>query len=295
MAIYSIKDLEKLSGIKAHTIRIWEQRYKIMSPKRTKTNIRYYDDHDLKKLLNIALLNRHGLKISKISEMSKDQIMEKVSEVAEISLESSSQLDALLLSMMEMDEGKFDRIINANIQQLGFEDTMIQVIYPFLDKLGMLWLTGSISPVQENFISLLIRQKIVVAIDRIGNREPSTNQKVFLTYLPKGERQELSILFIHYLIKSRGHRVVYIGQDIPNEDLEDACRILSPDYLFTLIMETFSHESVDHYVESVLSSVPFSTKLILSGYQVVAQQVEPRNRLVMLKNLQDTLVFLENI
>ncbi|MCB0642218.1 MAG: MerR family transcriptional regulator, partial [Phaeodactylibacter sp.] len=213
MAIYSIKDLEKLSGIKAHTIRIWEQRYGIINPQRTPTNIRYYEDEDLKFLLNIALLNKNGIKISKIAKMGRDEIGEKVAAISEINFEYGTQLDALTISMIEMDEYKFDRIISTNIDQIGFERTMLEVIHPFLDKLGVLWLTGSINPVQENFISYLIRQKLIVAIDKeplfINSPKPK-----FMIYLPEGERQELSILFMHYLLKTRGFQVLYIGQDM---------------------------------------------------------------------------------
>jgi DNA-binding transcriptional MerR regulator len=210
VAIYAIKDLEKLSGIKAHTLRIWEQRYGLITPKRTPTNIRYYDDEDLKFILNIALLNRNGIKISKIAQMNRSEITGKVSELSDFRFEDGAQLDALTLSMIEMDEYKFERIVATNIQQTGFERTMLEVIYPFLDKLSLLWLTGSIHPVQESFISNLIRQKLIVAIDRLpmpGGREV---QKLLL-YLPEGERQELTILFMHYLAKARGYHVVYLG------------------------------------------------------------------------------------
>ena len=180
MAVYSIKDLEKLCGIKAHTIRIWEQRYGLIKPKRTKTNIRYYMDADLKLLLNIALLNRNGTKISKIASMSEMEIAEKVATISEIDFEGGAQLDALTLSMIEMDEVKFDRILTTNIRQLGFEKTMLEVIYPFLDKLSLLWLTGSINPAQENFISNLIRQKIIVAIDNESFSVKRNNNKFLI-------------------------------------------------------------------------------------------------------------------
>jgi DNA-binding transcriptional MerR regulator len=178
VAVYSIRDLEKLSGIKAHTIRIWEQRYGIIEPQRTKTNIRYYQDEDLKFLLNIALLNKNGIKISKIAKMTKGEVAEKVAAISEINFEYGTQLDALTISMIEMDEFKFDRIVSTNIQQLGFERTMLEIIYPFLDKLSLLWLTGSINPVQENFMSYLIRQKIIVAIDKEALPSGQILQKV---------------------------------------------------------------------------------------------------------------------
>lgn len=293
VAVYSIKDLEKLSGIKAHTLRIWEQRYGLITPKRTQTNIRYYDDDDLKFILNIALLNRNGYKISRIAKMTKADITEKVASISEINFEYGTQLDALTLSMIEMDEYKFERIVTANIQQLGFERAMLEVIYPFLDKLSLLWLTGSINPVQENFISYLIRQKLIVAIDKIPL--PAGKQvKKFLLYLPEGERQELTMLFMHYLVKARGHHVVYLGQDISLTDLRDAHNILSPDFVFTMITETFGKEPVQRYVDKLCGVFPQS-RVLLSGYQVVAQNVKPPSNGLIVSSLDQTLVFLENV
>jgi len=151
VSVYSIRDLEKLSGIKAHTIRIWEQRYSLLNPRRTDTNIRYYLEDDLKLLLNVALLNRNGYKISKIAKLSSEEIHQKVEELTINSSEHLSQVDALTMAMIEMDEYKFDRIITANINHIGFERTIIEIIHPFLDKLSVLWLTGSVNPCQENF------------------------------------------------------------------------------------------------------------------------------------------------
>lgn len=291
MAIYSISDLEKLSGIKAHTIRVWEQRYDIIHPKRTKTNIRYYQDDDLKFLLNIALLNKNGIKISKIAKMSKEDIAEKVAAISEINFEYGTQLDALTISMIEMDESKFDRIVSTNIQQQGFERTMLEIIYPFLEKLSVLWLTGSINPVQENFMSYLIRQKIIVAIDN----EPLPvlkTEETYLIFLPEGEKQELTLLFMHYLLKSRKKHVIYLGQDISLTDLKDAFKIKEPDYMFTMISETFSREPVQSYVDKLAETFP-NCKLLLSGYQVVAQQVSPPENVTILRSLNHTLQFIQ--
>ena len=291
MAVYSIRDLEKLSGIKAHTIRIWEQRYGVIAPKRTKTNIRYYQDDDLKFLLNVSLLNKNGVKISKIAKMSRQAVAEKVATIAEINFENSTQLDALTLSMIEMDEQKFDRIVSMNIQQLGFERTMLEVIYPFLDKLGVLWLTGSINPVQENFISYLIRQKIIVAIDQ--EPIPQGKQvKKFIIYLPEGEKQELTLLFMHYILKSRRNHVLYLGQDISVADLRDACKVHKPDFIFTMISETFAKEPVQKYVDKLAETFP-DCQILLSGYQVVAQKVAAPQNVRVLRSLDHTLEFLE--
>ncbi len=293
MTVYSIKDLEKLSGIKAHTIRIWEQRYDIIQPGRTKTNIRYYTEQDLKLILNIALLNRNGIKISKIAKMEQEEILEKVAAISEINFENDVQLDALTLSMIEMDEYKFDRIISTNIQQLGFERTMLEVIYPFLDKLGLLWLTGSINPVQENFMSYLIRQKIVAAIDSLpvttGHGIPK-----FLIYLPEGESQELSLLFMHYLLKSRRFRVIYIGKNVNVSDIQDAFNIHKPDFVYTIISETFIKPPVKDYISTLTKNFP-NTHFLLSGYQVLTQNIQNEQFVTVLKTLDNTIAYLNRV
>jgi DNA-binding transcriptional MerR regulator len=293
VAVYSIKDLEKLSGIKAHTIRIWEQRYGIVAPQRTKTNIRYYDDEDLKLLLNVALLNKNGIKISRIAKMSPAEIAEKVSAISEINFEYATQLDALTISMIEMDEYKFDRIISTNIHQMGFERTMLEIIYPFLEKLSLLWLTGSINPAQENFMSYLIRRKIIVAIDQ-APLSVGKDVRKFLIYLPEGERQELTMLFMQYLIKSRGNHAIYIGQDMSLADVKDAYDIHRPDYIFTMISESFGKEPVQRYIEKLAATFP-DTQLLLSGYQVVAQQVKPFGNISIFKSLQQTMQLLDGL
>lgn len=291
MAVYSISDLEKLSGIKAHTIRAWEQRYGILEPQRTETNIRYYEDEDLRLLLNIALLNRNGHKISKIAEMDQQEVAQKVAELSEVNFEYGTQLDALTISMIEMDEFKFDRIVRTNIEQIGFEQTMLSVIYPFLDKLSVVWLTGSINPVQESFISNLIRQKIITAIDR-EEVNAGPNAEKYVLYLPAGERQELSLLFMQYLLRSRGKQVIYLGQDIALGDLIDAGRVHTPDFLFTIVTEAFSRKPLQPYLDTLLEKFP-DTHVLISGYQVVAQQIKGTERIKVLGSLQQALAFLD--
>jgi MerR family transcriptional regulator, light-induced transcriptional regulator len=293
VAIYSINDLEKLSGIKAHTIRIWEQRYELICPERTKTNIRYYDDFNLKLLLNIALLNKNGIKISKIATMSKAEIQEKVSQISEVNFQYDTQLDAITIAMIEMDEYKFDRILSSNIQQMGFERTIMEVIYPFLERLSLLWLTGSVNPVQEHFMSYLLRQKVIVAIDK----EPivsGRDVKKFLIYLPEGERQELSLLFMHFMLKSRRNQVIYIGQDITLDDLRDTYNIHKPDYVFSLINEPFPKISIQQYIDSV-SCLFEKSHVLFSGYQVVNKELKLPQNMTILDSLDDTIKFIDSL
>ena len=214
MAKYSIKDLEHLSGIKAHTLRIWEQRYNLINPKRTDTNIRYYDQNDLKLVLNVSLLKENGFKISKIADMSTEEMFEEVKRVSEKTTSFADQIYALTLAMIDLDEQRFEKIISTNTLKIGFERTMMNVISPFLSKIGIMWITDSINPAQEHFISNLIRQKLMVAID---GQYPTLddNAKRYMLFLPDGELHELSLLFANYLIRARHNKVIYLGQSMP--------------------------------------------------------------------------------
>jgi MerR family transcriptional regulator, light-induced transcriptional regulator len=219
MASYSIKDLEDLSGIKAHTIRIWEKRYGIVVPERTTTNIRLYSDDDLKKLLNISILNRNGLKISYLSKLTNNELKEKVIHISRETSDAGTQIENLIISMLELDEWKFDKILSDSIIRIGFEEAMVQVMHPFFEKIGLLWQTGSINPAQEHFVSNLMRQKLIVAID---GQAPARleNRPTFILFLHENELHELGLLFYSYLLKKKGVNVIYLGQAVPFDDLK---------------------------------------------------------------------------
>ena len=293
MAIYSISDLEKISGIKSHTLRMWEQRYNILQPKRTSTNIRYYGDEDLRLILNIAFLNRNGYKISKIAAMTGQDIMDKVSDLSSVRFGLDAELDVITLAVIEMDEYKFSRILDNHIKQLGFEKTMINIVYPFLEKLSLLWFSGAIKPVQENFINLIIRNKLIASIEVLP-LNPSRAAKKFMLYLPKGEQKELSLLFMQYIVKSRGHRVMNLGHDRSIEDLKDACQIHHPQYIFTILSETFSKEPVQRYIHN-LAHVSNGSKILLTGYLVASQNIQLPDKAMFLPNLNDAIDFLDQL
>ena len=194
MGKYSIKELEQLSGIKAHTIRIWEKRHRLVEPKRTPTNIRYYSDDDLKKIINVSLLNTHGVKISKIVDLSIDEINQRVTELSEAKNSIEIYIDQLVLAMIDMEEEQFEKVLSNLILRFGFESTIIEIVYPFLEKIGVLWLTDNISPAQEHFISHLIRQKLIVAIDSIP-LAPKTSKRILL-YLPENALRCHAVRFL---------------------------------------------------------------------------------------------------
>tara|TARA_R110002020_G_scaffold30498_1_gene96061 strand:+ start:5647 stop:6537 length:891 start_codon:yes stop_codon:yes gene_type:complete len=285
---YSIKDLEQLSGIKAHTLRIWEQRYNLLNPKRTDTNIRFYDDENLKLILNIAMLNNHGIKISKIAAMSSMEISKEIIRLTDQSVDHNDQIQALTICMIEMDEDRFEKVLTSSIIKLGFEDTIIKVVYPFLTKIGILWMTGAINPAQEHFISNLIRQKLIVAIDgEVGNNFGKT----FMLFLPEGELHEISLLFSSYLIKKHGHKVIYLGQNTPNEDLLSVYNMQQPDYLFTVITSSPTPDKVQDYL-NMLAAEFSNTTVFVTGLQGVEKAYSIPSNICLLTYAKEIKRFL---
>ena len=293
MAIYSIRDLEKLTGIKAHTIRIWEQRYRLIEPARTNTNIRYYTDDNLRHLFNIALLNRHGYKISKLAKMRPEEIADRVSDISANNDSQNTQIDALTLAMIDLDEIQFDQIFSTYTWEHGFERAMLELVYPFLDKLNVLWLAQSVSPAHEKFISNLIRRKLMCAIDK-EPFELARDASTLLLYLPEGETQELTLLFLHYLLRNRRQKVVYLGANTSLSDLRDACQPLQPDFVYTILHEPFGRQTVQAYVDQAADRIGRAT-LLLSGPQIFMNPVKLPANARVLNGLGDTLQFLDAI
>lgn len=291
MSNYSIKDLEQLSGIKAHTLRIWEQRYDILKPTRTDTNIRTYDDVDLKLVLNIALLKEHGYKISEIAQMSAESMAREVMVISDKQMNYPDQIHALTISMLDLDEDRFEKIISTNTLQFGFENMMVNIIYPFLSRIGTLWMTGSIGPAQEHFISNLIRQKIIVAID---GQLPSLKigAKKYLLFLPEGELHETSLLFANYLVRARQNKVVYLGQSLPFEELVFAYNVHKPDYLFTVITSVPAQDEIQKYVYKLAHTFP-NTKILITGYQVIGQDLDCPDNVEILTQVKHLISFAE--
>ncbi len=261
MIRYSIKDLEKITGIKAHTIRIWEKRYGIVEPSRTQTNIRYYSDEDLRHLMNVAILNKYGYKISNIQSMSSTEINKCVVDLTHQDLDNDHQVDNLVMSMIEMDEQRFDKIISSSIIKQGFDYTFENLLYRFLEKTGILWQIGAVSPAKEHFITHLIRQKLILAID--GQQEICSDPKTFLLFLPENEYHEIALLYMHFLIRKRGHKVIYLGQNVPLMNLKNVFDIHQVDFLLT----SFATRHTQEETEAILLEFTrlFSDKQILVG------------------------------
>jgi len=260
---YAIKDLERLSGIKAHTLRIWEQRYGILKPERTDTNIRYYTGEDLKKILNISLLNNNGVKISKIAKLKQEDVLEQAQAILNRYHNAGDQVDNLVLCMMEMNEDKFEKTISNCIIHFGFETTIEKVIFPFLKQIGNMWQVGIINSAQEHFISNLVRQKIIVGIDGLMP-ETLPNPKTFLLYLPNKELHELGLLYCNFLVKAKGYKCTYLGQSVPYEDLLSVSGIIKPDVIVTTFTSMPDDVGIQQYLNNLSEALPL-TSILVSG------------------------------
>jgi DNA-binding transcriptional MerR regulator len=294
MAQYSIREIEYLSGVRAHTIRIWEQRYDLFQPQRTDTNIRCYNDHDLKLILNIALLNKHGYKIGHIARMKEHEISQCIQSLDDTDCPKSEiQINALAVAMIDLDEERFEKIISTAILQIGLENTMIQLIYPFLEKVGIMWMTGCINPAQEHFISNLIRQKIIVAIDG-QTYKPQAHSKQFLLFLPESEMHEISLLFLAYMLKARQHRVIYLGMSVPLPHVLETIQIRCPDYAYTILTSTLSKICLKEYIQKLADKLP-NGKVIVSGQRVNDLSKTLPNNVITLKNICEIREFINNV
>lgn len=285
MAVYSIKDLENISGIKAHTLRIWEQRYKILTPCRTETNIRTYSDEELKRVLNIALLqDKGGFKISSIASMSEAEIASHILHLSESHFDFPDQIQALTIAMLDLDELKFQLLTKNMVQVHGFESYMLHVIHPFLRKLSGLWLSGSVGPAQEHFISHLIRQKLIASIDQ-QDLSLKPDAKKFLLYLPEGELHEIGLLFANYVFRARKHSVVYLGQSLPYDELLLAYNMHQPDYVFSVFTSEPNAEIIDDYLAQMAVDLP-NTQVVVTGYQILQSERKVPESIKLLGDFQ---------
>ncbi len=291
MSNYSIKDLETLSGVKAHTLRIWEQRYNILTPNRTDTNIRLYTDEDVKRILNVSLLNQHGHKISKISKLSLEEMNLEVLALTQNSTKHPEQVHNLILCMLDYDEVRFNHLFNRCVEQFGFEETMMRVVYPFLTKVGTLWQTGAINPAQEHFISHLIIQKLIT---EINNTKISLqlNSKKCMLYLAEDEHHELSLLFTSYLFKSRGFHVLYLGQNLPFVDALSAYNTFNPDIVFTVFTSANPNLNLQEYINNMSDNFEKS-EIYITGYRVVGNDYNMPQNTTLLTRIDQIFEILE--
>ncbi len=261
MITYSVAQVEALTGIKAHTLRIWERRYDFLDPKRTPTNIRFYSDEQLKQLLNFGILVRNGYRISKLNKMTEDQVYEEVTKVlADPASESSDEMKGLTLSMLEMNEEDFDNIFERQVIRKGFLRAITESIYPFLQYVGVLWTTNKAMIAQEHYISNLIRQKLIAAIERLSI--PQKGAPSLVLFLLEGEEHEIGLLLASFMAKEMGWKVYYLGQGVPIVNIKKVIEIAEPNLMMTMFV-TPKVNKVNKFIGSILEAndVPF----VISG------------------------------
>jgi len=273
MATYSIKDLELLTGIKAHTIRMWERRYGIVEPARTQTNIRNYSDDHLKKLLSISILNSCGMKISMLAKLNLDELSKTVSEVLEKHKSPGLLTDQLIVAMVNFDERKCNDLLNGSIAANGFGYTIENVIFPFLDKLGIMWQTNKIMPAHEHFATGLIRKKIFYETELLGPNKDNLPQIIY--FLPEEEYHEIVLLALNYFGKLKGFSTLYLGQSVPTEDIIAIGKQLKP--RMYVMSSTFPQpQRLEHLLKELSTNFPLAT-IVGGGPALDEVKRKPKN------------------
>lgn len=292
MRKFSISDIEGLIGIKAHTIRAWETRYNLVPAKRTPTNIRFYDDNDLKLLLNVVALNENGYKISRIAQMGKQQIADLVIQLQSKYNNDSIQLLNLAEATLKYDEVAIAKILSGCISEMGLTKTMDTVLFPYMKRVGMLWQTGTIDPSHEHFASNLIRDRIIVEIDKVV-KPKRKDPKRFLLFLPETEMHETGLLFARYLLKKCGMDTMYLGQEIPYSDIKKVIESYQPDYAFIVLTSLNLGKNVNKIIGKVMDNL--NVPLLVAGSLISEFDILVHDQLKPLKNVCDIVDFLEEL
>ncbi len=287
---FSIKELETISGIKAHTIRIWEQRYGFLKPSRTATNIRTYSNEELKTLLTVALLNKYGYKISRIDEMPPEQRQQVVLQLGETQARTEYLVNELIGCMVDLRSLEFELILNNYIREFGVEETITNLVFSFLEKVGILWQTDRVNPAQEHIVSNIIRQKLICGIESLPF--PQRKDPLFLLFLPEDEFHEMGLLFVYYLLRKKSIPVIYLGANVPVKDVRYVIDIKKPDYLYMHLT------SLPRYVkfEKLLHQLgQYSCTTLLSGYLAEHNYNLNGANIRLLKSLPQVLEYLEAV
>ena len=288
MAEYKIKDLENLTGIKSHTIRIGEKRYSILTPDRTDTKIRTYSDDELTHLLTVSMLNRNGIKISKIAKLEQED-MNKLLWDIKVNKEPEYSMDKLILALVSLDEELFKGTMNGLIDKYGLEKTFVNHLIPFLDRIGIMWLIGTINPSQEHFMSNLIRQKIISEIDK--QPIPKEDSKSILMYLPEHEWHEISLLFYQFLLRAKGVHTSYLGQSLPYPSLLESIEKLKPHAILSSWLTAVDKKFVVNYFKQLNKDLP-DMKVFAGGAQIKANSKELKGLII---EVQDSPELLEHL
>lgn len=290
---FTIKDLENFSGIKAHTIRIWEKRYNLFEPNRTESNIRYYNIDNLKKLLNVTLLYNSGLKISKIADLSKTKMEIKVKEIVFKEGFESSALNSFKLAMLNFDEPLFNQTYNSLLSHSSFRTIFTKIFLPFLNEIGVLWMVNSITPAHEHFIANLIKQKLYFNIEKLQLINSNNSSKKYILYLPLNEIHELGLLFLHFELLFQGKHSIYLGQSVPVENLNDLQNIYHDCCFVTNLTVEPSKTSIELYLDEVFTNVlkNSNSELWVTGYKLnqISENYQIPNQVKLFPSMETLL------
>lgn len=292
MNAFTIKDLENLSGIKAHTIRIWEQRYNFLKPQRTETNIRYYTGDELKAILNIALLNKYGYKISHIDRMQPEEILDRITTLGNAQAQQERMVNELIQHMVDMDTDTFEDVLDSYIAARGIDKTITQVIFPFLEKIGILWLTNHINAAQEHLVTNIVRQKLIVGIE--GAFSHIGVKKTIILFLPEGEHHEIGLLYTFYLMKSYGVKVIYLGSNVPMKDVEYVANLKKPDYLYCHLTSVAHNFNFEKFLNNY-SIRCGQHKLVISGLLTQQYKKKAPENVFFKRSLAEVMEYLASL
>ena len=249
---FSISQLAQFSGIKAHTIRIWEQRYQALEPQRSEGNTRYYDGQQLRRLLNIVSLSGTGKKVSSLCVLKDEELYRLVEEYAAEAVQQTDYqyfVNQLISAGMTYDEFNFHKIFSHCLLRFGLQETYKEVIYPLLNRIGLMWMSNSMPPSQEHYISNLLCQKLFTAIDALPL--PQKEHETWVLFLPENEFHDMGLLFANYLLRSKGQKVIYLGANVPLTSVKMTLDDTSADNLLLFMVHRDTAEHITKYLEEL--------------------------------------------
>lgn len=299
MSVYSIRDLERITNTRAHTIRIWEQRYGLLEPLRTDTNIRFYNDEHVKKLLNVCTLLDRGMKISRISQLTNAQIHAEIDRLIAASSPTDQQVEAWVNRALGViatyDAAAFHQLFAEAVDRLGLPQTYEKIIYPLLVRTGLMWTRNAMMPAQEHFLSNLVRQKLFAAIDALP-LAPESDQK-WILFLHEGEEHEVGLLFAYYLLLRAGKHAVYLGARVPYADLRVVAQDVTPTHIYTFFVSNQSENRVQTLLEALFHDFP-QCNICFSGH-IAELPDHPRSQYIqsieqLLKTIQTNATHTES-
>lgn len=280
---YSIKDLEYLSGIKAHTIRIWEKRYQLLDPDRSDTNIRFYSNDDVRRILNVAMLVKNGYKISIVASFDDAKLQTEVLRQSKNFLDPEKNIEQLLIQTVNLDTFGFEQLLNKIIQENGFSKTIQNVIFPFFERIGLFWQAGTIFVAHEHFVSNLIRNRLIVETAKFDNH---LSEKTMLFFLHENEMHELGLLYFNFLAAENGVKCVYLGQSLPFNDLANLIRNTKFDFVCTSFIYAIEKTELEQYLQN-LSMVFNKNRILIAGRQIVVHKPKLPSNVIVIKNSND--------